>query len=244
MKAVSIGSNRRFAMFAKKPLALGILVWAASLSVVQADPINFPNNFNWVAYFAGQNGNGGGNPVAASSMPAAMQPVAASTTPAATQPVAAPMVAVPTPTAQSTAVTPVSLIANAPVAQPQSTPTTVSAPTTLSGPVDAFINLGTGPYPLAGSITTGNAQPWYESSQITSLFGGQPTAQQIQSFDSTILQRVEQTFSLSGVSVTLTDNPNVVRLAHAQPGVEHAKRITEQCDRHDSSGRQRLQLHR
>ena len=99
-----------------------------------------------------------------------------------------------------------------PQPQPQSPPTPVSTPPASSGPVDAFINLGSGPYPLAGSITTGNAQPWYDSSQITSLFGGQPTAQQIQSFDSAILQRVEQTFSLSGVSVTLTDNPNVSAL--------------------------------
>ena len=81
-----------------------------------------------------------------------------------------------------------------------------------SGPVDAFINLGNGPYPLQNTITTGNAQPWYNSSQITSLFGGQPTAQQIQSFDNTVLQRVQQTFSQSGVSVTLTDNPNVAAL--------------------------------
>ncbi len=58
MKAVSIGSNRRFAMSAKKPLALGVLVWATSLGVVRADPITWPSNFNWVAYFAGENGNG------------------------------------------------------------------------------------------------------------------------------------------------------------------------------------------
>ena len=78
-----------------------------------------------------------------------------------------------------------------------------------SGRVDAFINLGYGPYPLQGSITTSNALPWYDSSQITSVFGGQPTSQQIQSFDNAILQHVQQTFSQSGVSVTLSDNPNV-----------------------------------
>jgi hypothetical protein len=98
------------------------------------------------------------------------------------------------------------------MAQPQ----IVAAPTTAapapSGPVDAFINLGNGPYPLASAITTGGAQPWFNSSQITSLFGGQPSAQQIQSFDSTILARVQQTFSQSGVSVTLTDNPGVAAL--------------------------------
>jgi hypothetical protein len=217
MKTASVGSNRRFAMVAKKPLALGILVWAASFGVVRADPITWPNNFNWVAYFAGQNGNGGNNPVAPPSTPAITQPVAA---PVVTQPVAAPMVAPQTLPAQPMAAAPVSLIANAPVAQPQPapqpapapTPVVSAAPTTPSGRVDAFINLGNGPYPLQGSITNGNAQPWYDSSQITSVFGGQPNAQQIQSFDNAILQHVQQAFNLSGVSVTLTDNPNAAAL--------------------------------
>jgi hypothetical protein len=81
-----------------------------------------------------------------------------------------------------------------------------------TAPVDGYINLGTGPYALAGMITNGGAQPWYQSTQIASLFGGQPTAQQIQSFDNAILQRVQQTFSQSGIPVTLTDNPNVPAL--------------------------------
>ena len=50
------------------------------------------------------------------------------------------------------------------------------------------------------------------AAQISSLFGGQPTSQQIQSFDNTVLQRVQQTFSQSGVNVTLTDNPSVAAL--------------------------------
>jgi hypothetical protein len=82
---------------------------------------------------------------------------------------------------------------------------TVSAP---SGPAEAYINLGSGPYPQQSTITTGNALPWYNSAQISSFFGGQPTAQQIQNFDNTVLQRVQQTFSQSGLSVTLTTNPN------------------------------------
>jgi hypothetical protein len=87
------------------------------------------------------------------------------------------------------------------------------APATLApGPVDAFINLGTGPYPQASAIATGNPLPWYDSARISSLFGGQPNAQQIQSFDSTILQRVQQTFSLAGVSISLTTNPAVAAL--------------------------------
>jgi hypothetical protein len=211
MKAVSIGSNRRFAMPAMKPLALGILVWATALGVVKADPITWPTNLNWVAYFAGEDGSGGNSPAPATSAPRISVPVMSQLV---AMPVATP---VPAPV-QAPAPAPVSLIANAPVAQPapMAQPQIVAAPTTAapapSGPVDAFINLGNGPYPLASAITTGGAQPWFNSSQITSLFGGQPSAQQIQSFDSTILARVQQTFSQSGVSVTLTDNPGVAAL--------------------------------
>jgi len=86
-------------------------------------------------------------------------------------------------------------------------PTTYTAPATTAPYVaNANLNLGTGPYPLASTITTGTAQPWFNSSQIASFFGGQPTAQQISSFDNVVLQRVEQTFQQSGVPITLTLN--------------------------------------
>ena len=88
----------------------------------------------------------------------------------------------------------------------------IVAPAALAdpiAPVDAFINLGAGPYPEESTITTGNAQPWYDSSQIARFFGGQPTAAQQASFDSTVLQRVQQAFSQSGVPITLTDDPSV-----------------------------------
>ncbi len=71
---------------------------------------------------------------------------------------------------------------------------------------NANLNLGPGPYPLDSTITTGNAQPWYNSSQIASFFGGQPSAQQVASFDNVVMQRVEQTFQQSGLSITLTLN--------------------------------------
>ena len=82
-----------------------------------------------------------------------------------------------------------------------------STPAPASTPVaNANVNLGSGPYPLESTITTGNAQPWYNSSQIASFFGGQPTAQQVSSFDNVVMQRVEQTFQQSGVPITLTLN--------------------------------------
>jgi hypothetical protein len=100
----------------------------------------------------------------------------------------------------------------APPAPAPPAPSVAQAPAPSPGPVDAFLNLGSGPYPFQDSITTGGAQPWYNSSQIGGFFGGQPTAQQIQSFDASVLQRVQQTFNQSGVSLTLTDNPNVAAL--------------------------------
>jgi hypothetical protein len=75
--------------------------------------------------------------------------------------------------------------------------------------VDAFVNLGAGPYPEASALTTGSPLPWYDSPAVASFFGGTPTATQQADFDNTVLQRVQQTFQLSGVPVTLTDNPSV-----------------------------------
>jgi hypothetical protein len=85
---------------------------------------------------------------------------------------------------------------------------TASSATTTPAPADAFLNLGSGPYPQASSLTAGNAQPWYDSPQVDKLFGGVPTAQQQSDFSNAILQRVEQTFQLAGVPVNLTTNPN------------------------------------
>ena len=102
--------------------------------------------------------------------------------------------------------------ATPPVYQTDNVPTTsaaVLAPnsTPASGSIaNANLNLDIGPYPLASTITTGNAQPWYNSSQIASFFGGQPNSQQVASFDNVVMQRVEQTFQQSGVPISLTLN--------------------------------------
>jgi hypothetical protein len=210
MKMAWFGSNRRFAMSALKRLALGILVWAALGTVIRADPITWPSDFNWVAYFAGQDGNGQGFSAPASTTQAGLIAPMVSQ-PSLAQRVSPPAVTQVAPTVQAAPIASISVVANAPVMQPQSLAAVSTAPAP-SGPVDAFINLGNGPYPLQNPITTGNAQAWYNSSQITSLFGGQPNAQQIQSFDNAILARVQQTFSQIGVSVTLSDNPNATAL--------------------------------
>ncbi len=75
------------------------------------------------------------------------------------------------------------------------------APTT-----DALLNVGSGPYASSSLIAAGSPQAWYDSPQVVRLFGGVPTAQQQQGFDQAILQRVQQTFQLSGVNVSLTED--------------------------------------
>ncbi len=213
-------------MAAVKPLAVSILLLGMG-TLVRAEPITWPIGLdNWLVYVAGQS-DGGGSAVAA--------PISSSTGSAPVSSFAAVTPTIDSATASAPATAqlrwnqaaltpPPTVVANAPSSfnQPASTPPLVStsasaggsasSPTGYSGPVNAFLNLGNGPYPLQSAITTGNALPWYDSSHIASFFGGQPTAQQIQSFDNTILQRVQQTFSQSSVAVTLTDNPNVAAL--------------------------------
>jgi hypothetical protein len=229
MMAFSHGSNRRFTMSGLKPVVLGILLAGVLGSAVQADPITWPSGLdNWLVFLAAPTGQASAGPVAAYSAPAVTVPATPAPAPAPApqptpiQPVAQvpappqPVLSDPTPVPAATAVSPVvpplmtPSVESAPVSMPTAAPAAVT--TNPSAPVDAFVNLGTGPYPLASAITTGNALPWYDSTKIASLFGGQPTAQQIQSFDNAVLQQVQQTFSASGISVSLTTNPNVAAL--------------------------------
>jgi hypothetical protein len=84
-----------------------------------------------------------------------------------------------------------------------------SVPAAQTFAADAFINLGNAPYTEASLLTTGGAQPWYDSPVVDKLFNGQPTASQIADFSNTILQRVQHTYQLSGVPVHLTIDPTV-----------------------------------
>jgi hypothetical protein len=222
MMAIGLGTNRRFAMSAWKPLALAVMILGLTGSAVHADPITWPSGLdNWVIYLAAPSGGASASPPpvtyhVVSSQYTPPQPAPSpSPQPAPVQP--APTTSLPVVTDTHFVVVPPTPIAMSPlsVAMPAPAPSMpATAPPTPapSGPVDGYINLGTGPYLQASTITTGGAQPWFQSMHIASLFGGQPTAQQIQSFDNTILQRVQQTFSQSGVAVSLTDNPNVAAL--------------------------------
>ncbi len=187
-------------MSSLKSLVWGIFVWGVIAASVRADVLTWPNSTpdNWAVFVAAASGSSSSNSISFNNYWAAIP------TPAAPSASAVPM----TTTAQST------VISNVPPTTSMASPFSAQAVSSSnssasSPPVDAFINLANGPYPGAGLITTGNAQPWYNSSQIGSFFGGQPTAQQQQSFDSTVLSRVQQTFAQSGVPITLTSDPNV-----------------------------------
>jgi hypothetical protein len=224
-------------MSAWKTVVGGVFFWAAA-TVVSADTISWPTStpFNWTNWSPGQNSGLSGNlALPASSNPQAISnaaqppswsppafiPAAPSvaSTPAASSIVTTPAAQTFVPMATPVATAPAPSVASAPlVASPAPFSAAAAASPVLAAPiqpptsstaVDAFVNLGTGPYPNAGLITTGNAQAWYQSPKITSLFGGQPTPQQVSNFDNTVIQRIEHTFQQSGVPIALTTDPNV-----------------------------------
>lgn len=208
-------------MAAVKTFALAVLVSTVLTQASRADAI-----MQWTTWQPGSNGPTNSMPSIAASLESLFWPTAAAAVPA--QPAMPPAPIAPAPQVQPapTPVVPVyqasltpaasdqPAIVSAPPAAPVPAPTPVvtaapfTAPVSPSQPADAFVNLGNGPYPNSGQLTTGNAQAWYNSSQIVGLFGGHPTAQQQAAFDSAVVQRVEQTFQLSGVPVTLTTDPN------------------------------------
>src|SRR5271165_409435 len=58
------GWNRRFAMAARKSLALGLVISVLMATAVQADPITWPSGLeNWVIYLAAPTGSPGTGPV-------------------------------------------------------------------------------------------------------------------------------------------------------------------------------------
>lgn len=69
--------------------------------------------------------------------------------------------------------------------------------------------MGSGPYPEASSLTSGTAQPWYDSPTVAKYFGGVPTSAQQASFQQTIVQDVYHTYQLAGIPITLSTNPDV-----------------------------------
>jgi hypothetical protein len=199
-------------MSAVKALALGALVIATAAGECSAGSITSSNNVRWSWW---DPGTGTFTNVATPAPMVAVPfvPIPASTASTATVAAYVPPAGVaPDPSQTSPRWVQVSNAATAyanangglgPVATP-------AAPSSSQPTYNAFINMGNGPYPNATGLATGNPQPWYNSPQIVGLFGGQPNAQQRADFTSTVLQRVEQTYQLSGVPVSLTTDPNAL----------------------------------
>src|SRR4051812_35904163 len=78
-----------------------------------------------------------------------------------------------------------------PATPPASVQTTMAAvpanPTPSGGTADAYLNFGNGPYPEASLLTSGSAQPWYNSPVVQKFYGGQaPNPQQQADFANTV----------------------------------------------------------
>ncbi len=96
---------------------------------------------------------------------------------------------------------PASAAAPAPAAAPAAFVAPASAPA-----YDAFVNFGTAAFAGQSSLTSGEARPWFVSPAATKAYGGVPTAQQVQDFGKTVLDRVASTFADSGLAIRVTDN--------------------------------------
>ena len=189
-----------------KSLALGVFAWVALGSLAYADPQTWGGgNWSWTNWVPTQGDLS--NLSTLQSVLAAIAPDGTPTT--ATSPnfsSSAP--------SQNPVFTPIaSNNLNSSTITPAAALTSFSAPTApaaSSGPTyDAYLNFGTGNFPEASQLTTGNAQPWYESPSVKAVFGGvAPNTQQQVAFETTVLARVEQTFQLSGLNPTVTLDPS------------------------------------
>jgi hypothetical protein len=84
------------------------------------------------------------------------------------------------------------------------------ASTSGSGsPADAYLNFSGPSYPELSSLTTGNAQPWYDSPIVQKVFGGIPTLTQQTDFINKVFQDIQTTYQSSGINASLTLDPNV-----------------------------------
>ncbi len=104
-------------------------------------------------------------------------------------------------------------------APPQAAPPqAVSTPST----VDAFINFGSGPYSEANTLTTGNAQPFFNSPAFTHLFGaGGPTSADVSNFENEVIATIQKTYNQAGLAIGLTTDPTVAA-AHTMSVVSGA----------------------
>lgn len=80
-------------------------------------------------------------------------------------------------------------------------------PATPTTEYDAYLNLGVGPYTAANTLTTGGAQPWYDSQSASQAFGHTPSQAEQAGFEQAVMADVQATFQKSGLNISLTDRP-------------------------------------
>jgi hypothetical protein len=174
-------------MSSAKALAWSVLIWGALGTAAHADTLSSFGGWNlWQAWGSARSSNSN----------LALPFLDSIATPAASLSLGAP--ATPTLTTGQTA-PPI-------VASQISTPAPSAPPT--PGVYNAFINMGSGPYPEANALTTGGGQPWYDSPVVQTVFGGTPTLQQQTAFENAVLQDVQSTYHLSGINLNVTLDPN------------------------------------
>lgn len=91
----------------------------------------------------------------------------------------------------------------------QNIPAFGTTPGSTATPVNAFVNLGNGPFADAAMIANTTPSPWFNNPIVQGFFGGAPTPQQQADFASTVLARVQAAFQQSGINVALTSDPTV-----------------------------------
>lgn len=88
-------------------------------------------------------------------------------------------------------------------------PTGYLAPISLpASPPDAFINFGTAPFTEAGTLTTGNPVPFFESAAFTHLFpNGSPSSSDVARFEAQVMATIQHTYDAAHLPIRLTADP-------------------------------------
>jgi hypothetical protein len=204
-----VAMNRRFAMVAAKSLGLGILV-ATLLSSVSSEAGEIISAGSGVRIFVTQRTSSietsrtdyMGTLVQAGSNSTVSSTPTPRVVPPPQDQVSPPPVARFVPVPQAAYSAPIS------VASPELTSTPAAAISAPASSYDAYVNLGTSPFAGQSSLTIGEARPWFASDAASKAYGGVPTAQQVQDFGRTVIDRVASTFAKSGLAISVTDDPS------------------------------------
>jgi hypothetical protein len=192
-------------MSAPKTLTAGVLIWSFLATTASADATSSwgsGSGGSWIFFFQGRTttlASPSANPLPAPPNPVSTPaPAPAPSAPISvpSQPIFAPII--PTNSSQPVSTTTSSFI---------SIPTTGSPSAGGTANYDGFVNFGTSNFPEASTLAAGSPQAWYLSPVVEKLYGGVPSTQQQQQFEQTVLSRVEQTYSLAGMSPKLTIDP-------------------------------------